>query len=186
MTLLEQHYLDIKKLFFPRWDPEGLWRVSGSLGTGSGHICPDGHCCMKERVLHVLTGHADHERMLVHLICHAVTENSHESHWRDRMLKAMMRAKQLQRRQLSEALRSEVEHYLYALKPTMESVEKKSFEIAIDLPESTPDVWLEVVSSHYGLTGIELKRKFPAAPGRGFRKAERWIRSKNERQLSFL
>ena len=97
---------------------------------------------MKERVLHVLTGHADHERMLVHLICHAVTENSHESHWRDRMLKATMRAKQLHRHQLSEALRSEVEHYRYALKPTMESVEKKSFEIKYMMMPRYPGMFL--------------------------------------------
>ena len=186
MTKLEQHFFKVKRLFFPRWDIECLWRVSESLGSDSGHICPNGHCCIQKLVLHVLTGYEDYERMLVHLICHAVTENNHKSHWRKRMLKASKRAKQLQRPQLSEALQNDVEHYLYAIQPTLESVEKKSFEIAFNLPESTPDVWLEIVSSYYGLTGRELTREFPVAPSRGFRKAERLIQSKNERQLSFL
>ena len=63
---------------------------------------------------------------------------------------------------------------------------EKSFETAIELPESSPEIWLEVVSSSYEMTGTELTRKFPAAPSRGFRKALKYLQSRNDRQLSFL
>lgn len=186
MTPLEYQFYQIKKKFFPRWDVESLWSVSGSLGTKSGHICPDGHCSMTNRTLHVLTGQDEYERILVHLICHAVTKNNHGIHWQERMILASKLAKQIKRKELSMALLSEVEHYRKSIKPNCKSVEKISYDIAVKLPQSTPEVWLEIVSSHYGLIGSELIRKFPAAPKRGFKRARRFLESKNNRQLNFF
>ena len=186
MSLLEQQFCQIKTKFFPRWDPEKFWCVSGSLSTESGNICPNGHCSKADRTIHVLTNHDEHERMLVHLICHAVTENNHGRHWQERMTLASKRAKQIQKNELSIEILSEVEHYKKSIKPTCNSVEKKSYETAVNLPECSSSVWLEIVSSHYGLTGSELEKKFPAAPKRGFKRARRFIESINGRQLSFF
>ena len=186
MTNLEREFITIKKLFFPRWDRDNLWGVSGSLGTGSGHICPDGHCSIENRTLHVLTGEEDHERMLVHLICHAVTENNHRTHWQERMKKVEIHARQSSMIRLADALNVDMERYKSTQDITAELVENKSYETALELPESTPEIWLEVVSSCYEMTGTELTRKFPAAPSRGFRRAEKFLQSRNDRQLSFL
>jgi hypothetical protein len=186
MTNLEREFLNIKKFFFPRWDRENLWGVSGSLGIGSEHICPDGHCSFENRTLHILTGEEDHEQMLVHLICHAVTENNHRIHWQERMKKAEIQASQSSMIRLADALNVDLERYKSTQDITAELVEKKSYETALGLPESTPEIWLEVVSSCYEMTGTELIRKFPAAPSRGFRRAEKFLQSRNDRQLSFL
>ena len=186
MTSLEREFIKIKKLFFPRWDRENLWGVSGSLGTGSGNICPDGHCSIENRTLHVLTGEEGHERMLVHLICHAVTENNHRIHWQERMKKAEIQSRQCSMNHLAIALNADLERYNSSQDITAALVEKKSYETALKLPESSPEIWLEVVSSCYEMTGTELTRKFPAAPSRGFRRAEKFLQSRNDRQLSFL
>ena len=186
MTSLEREFISIKKLFFPRWDKENLWGVSGSLGTGSGHICPDGHCGFENRTIHVLTTEEDHQWMLVHLICHAVTENNHRVHWQERMKSAELQARQSSMIRLADALKEDFKRYLNLGEVTAKEVERKSFETAIELPESSPEIWLEVVSSSYEMTGTELTRKFPAAPSRGFRKALKYLQSRNDRQLSFL
>ncbi len=183
MTELESTFLRIKKAFFPKWDREQLWGVSGSLSIGSGHICPDGHCCMKERMLHVLTGHADYERMLVHLVCHAVTANNHESHWHARMRKAVEQASHLHHHALAHALQEDIDYYIQAPKPSVPQVEKISCQTALELPESSEEVWLEVVAANFRMTGAELRRKYPAAPSRGFKRAGRMRKSMDSRQL---
>ncbi len=124
--------------------------------------------------------------MLVHLICHAVTENNHRIHWQERMKSAELHARQSSMIQLADSLKYDLNRYQNLGEITAKDVEKKSYETALELPESTPEIWLEVVSSCYEMTGTELTRKFPAAPSRGFRRAEKFLQSRNDRQLSFL
>ena len=87
---------------------------------------------------------------------------------------------------LADSLKNDLDRYQNLGEVTAKEIEKKSFETAIELPGSSPEIWLEVVSSCYEMTGTELTRKFPAAPSRGFRKAEKLLQSRNDRQLSFL
>ena len=99
---------------------------------------------------------------------------------------AELQARQSSMIRLADALKEDLNRYLNLGEVTAKEVERKSFETAIELPESSPEIWLEVVSSSYEMTGTELTRKFPAAPSRGFRKALKYLQSRNNRQLSFL
>ena len=133
-----------------------------------------------------MTTEKDHQWMLVHLICHAVTENNHRTHWQERIKATELQARQSSMIRLADSLKNDLDRYQNLGEVTAKEVEKKSFETALELPESSPEIWLEVVSSCYEMTGTELTRKFPAAPSRGFRKAEKLLQSRNDRQLSFL
>ena len=102
------------------------------------------------------------------------------------MKSAELQARQSSMIRLADALKEDLNRYLNLGEVTAKEVERKSFETAIELPESSPEIWLEVVSSSYEMTGTELTRKFPSAPYRGFRKAMKYLLSRNDRQLSFL
>ena len=118
-----------------------------------GHICPDGYCDIENRTIHILIIDEDHQWMLVHLICHAVTDNNHWIYLQERMKSAELQALQSSMIRLADALKEDLNRYLNLGEVTAKEVEQKSFETAIELPESSPEIWLEVVSSSYEMTG---------------------------------
>ncbi len=108
MTLHHQ-FQQIKRLFFPRWDRQNLWRIS-TRSRRKVH----GHCDSDRRVIEIVVQYADQDeldRLLVHEICHAVAAGGHGKVWQSRMEKAARRADELGRTRLAEMLRQEIVEY---------------------------------------------------------------------------
>jgi uncharacterized membrane-anchored protein YjiN (DUF445 family) len=106
---LQRHFQEIKKVFFPRWDRQDLWRVS-SRSRRKVH----GHCDPDLKVIEIVIQHSDpdeRDKLIVHEICHAVAEMSHGKKWQDRMEKAARKADELGRGRLASLLREEIIGY---------------------------------------------------------------------------
>ena len=112
MNELEQEYQNIRKLFFPRWDKEGLWRVSSNPPEdGKGCFSLAGYCDPDNKIIHVMTDSEGYSITLVHEICHAVTTLSHRKKWFQRMKKANVVADQLGNNQLATEIRVDADMF---------------------------------------------------------------------------
>jgi hypothetical protein len=83
---MRKHFLAIKRLFFPRWDPTNLWRIS-QRSRRNVH----GFCDRDRRVIEIAIPHSDpdeRDRLLIHEICHAVADMGHGKKWQARMEQA--------------------------------------------------------------------------------------------------
>ena len=116
---IRQEFLDIKSLYFPRWDRANLWRVS----TKSKRRLL-GHCDRDRMVIEIVARHADPDergRLVIHEICHAVARGSHGKAWQGRMVRAARRADELGRSSLANMLRREVADYQLAVEGVEEA-----------------------------------------------------------------
>ena len=106
---LRNHFLEIKHLFFPRWDRDDRWRIS-TRSRRTVH----GYCDAERRVVEIVIQHADPDKgdnLLIHEICHAVAKGGHGKVWQRRMEKAARRADELGRDVLAKLLRQEIVNY---------------------------------------------------------------------------
>lgn len=155
--LIQQRFREIKKLFFPRWDRAGVWRIS-TRSRRNVH----GHCDTERRVIEIVVQHADpdeRDRLLIHEICHAVAAGGHGKVWQRRMEKAARRADELGRDVLARLLRQEIVNYQEAT----EGVEQ-AYQTIQDWVSHKPDLTLAQVkrslADQYGLLVSEVSTKF--------------------------
>ena len=91
---LKKHFEDIKRCYFPNWDPEGTWKI-GFLGDIEGHFDTEWNAvtyCREKTILFnkEIFSKEDHQirAVVVHEICHAVVpgeERMHGELWRKEM-----------------------------------------------------------------------------------------------------
>lgn len=106
---IHQQFQQIKRLFFPCWDRQNVWRIS-TRSRRNVH----GYCDVKRRVIEIVVQHADQDyqdKLMIHEICHAVAAGGHGKVWQRRMEKAVTKADQLGRTRLAELLRQEIVDY---------------------------------------------------------------------------
>jgi hypothetical protein len=184
---IRQHFVQIKRLFFPRWDRQDLWRVST---TSKRHI--HGRCDPELRVIEIVIQHADHDerdRLIIHEICHAVAHTSHGKKWQDRMEKAAKRADALGRQRLAQLRRDQIVAYQQS-PVSLEGIYNQIRDALADCPEATfPQIkrWL---ANEYGLLVSEVCKTFRRAE-KVFQEAKRdaqeeralqeaWLRSRSQ------
>lgn len=153
---MKRHFHEIKRLFFPRWDRQSVWR----LRTTSTRKC-QGHCDRERKVIEIVARHIDpddQDHLLIHEICHAVTKGFHGREWQSRMEKAAERADELGRTRLAKLLREEVvrrreqgEEFRFA------------YELVKEWVQSVPDVTLpqleKALAEENGVTVSELRQR---------------------------
>lgn len=154
---MKKHFLEIKQLFFPRWDRANLWRVS----TRSKRKVL-GYCDRERRVIEIVAQHADRDErdwLLIHEICHAVADGGHGKVWQKRMDNAAQRAHELGRHRLAELLRQEIVCYRTAT----EGVEQ-AYQTIQEWMTCEPDLTLSQVqrslADQYGLLVSEVEKTF--------------------------
>jgi len=154
---LRQHFREIKRQLFPRWDQHNLWRV-----TTRSKRKVHGHCDRDRRVIEIVIQHADpdeRDRLLIHEICHAVAEGGHGKKWQDRMEKAAKRADELGRDRLAKLLREEIVGYQESWKPVDEA-----YGIVQEWLTCNPDLTLAQVkrslADMHGLLVTEVGKTF--------------------------
>ena len=184
MNGLEREYQNIRKLFFPRWDSEGLWKVSsnppedGKVSSGLGCCDPD------SKIIHVMTDSEGYNLTLVHEICHAVTTQSHEKKWFQRMMKANVVADQLGNDQLATEIREDADMFAAAPRLSAAEVESQFCDAVIDAPGLDFESIVRGVASDLALSSKEQLKKWPAASKRGFESGK--IRSAQIRGLNLI
>src|SRR5262245_17872383 len=99
----------VRRDYFPRWDPEGEWRLS-LRAVGKIH----GLCEPEKKTVTVCVIHDDPDHrdcLLIHEICHVWGGGKHALGWQRRMTAAASRAQKLGRPQLAKLLEDEVKMY---------------------------------------------------------------------------
>ena len=154
---LHRHFNEIKRLFFPRWDRQNLWRIS-TRSNRKVH----GYCDVDWRVIEIVVQYADQDeldRLLIHEICHAVAAGGHGKVWQSRMEKAARRADELGRTRLAEMLRQEIVEYQEAAVGVAEG-----YQTVQDWLTHNPDLTLAQVkrslANEYGLLTSEVSTTF--------------------------
>ena len=175
MNELEQEYQNIRKLFFPRWDREGLWKASSNPPEdGKGCFSLAGYCDPDNKIIHVMTDSEGYSLTLVHEICHAVTTQSHEKKWFQCMMKANVVADQLGNNQLATEIREDADMFAEDSRKKADDIESRFYDAAFESPDLDFESILRgVASSDYGITSEELLRRWPTAPRRGFDEAKK-------------
>ena len=169
MNELEQEYQNIRKLFFPRWDREGLWKVSSNPPEDrKGCFSLAGYCDPDNKIIHVMTDSEGYSLTLVHEICHAVTTQSHEKKWFQRMMKANVVADQLGNNQLATEIREDADMFAAAPRLSAAEVESRFCDAVIDAPGLDFENIVQGVATENGITSEELLQRWPTAPKRGF------------------
>jgi len=183
---LEQEFEKIRFLFFPRWDRKRQWRVKlvsdldGALGL-----------CEREQYTIYLTfvPKNDKERaVLIHEICHAVTNDYHGRKWFSRMVKAVERARELGFENLAKELLDDVKIYGFRLEYDMEMEEEimtrrkvynKIRDVARDCPDLTFGQIVDFVRSFCQMSLKQFFKRFPKA-------RVAYIRGKEEAHVSSM
>ena len=174
MNELEQEYQNIRKLFFPRWDREGLWKVSSNLPEDGKVSSGLGYCDPDNKIIHVMTDSEGYSLTLVHEICHAVTTQSHKEKWFQRMMKANVVADQLGNNQLATEIREDADMFAEDSRKKADDIESRFYDAAFESPDLDFESILRGVATEYGLTSEELLHRWPTAPRRGFDEAKKW------------
>lgn len=151
--MIKKHFQEIKRLFFPRWDREGRWRIRIS-SRRRGH----GHCDTDRRIIEIMVQHDDPDErdcLLIHEICHAVASCGHGKAWQRRIEKAAVRADEIRRDDLAKLLRQEIVNY----QGVTESLES-AYDTIEDAITENPDLTLRqvkrMIADHYGLLVSEV------------------------------
>ena len=170
MNELEQEYQNIRKLFFPRWDREGLWKVSSNPPEDrKGCFGLKGYCDTDNKIIHVMTDSEGYSLTLVHEICHAVTTQSHDKKWCRRMMKATAVANQLGNHQLAVMIKEEVDGYAKGLRfGGAAEVESRFHDAVFDAPSLDFESIVRGVASEHGITSEHLMRRWSVAAKKGF------------------
>ena len=169
MNDLEREYQNIRKLFFPRWDREGLWKASSNPPEdGKGCFSLAGYCDPDNKIIHVMTDSEGYSLTLAHEICHAVTTQSHEKKWFQRMMKANVVADQLGNDQLATEIREDADMFAAAPRLSAAEVESRFCDAVIDAPGLDFENIVQGVATENGITSEELLQRWPTAPKRGF------------------
>lgn len=153
---MKQHFHEIKRLFFPRWDRQNEWK----LRTTSARKC-QGHCDRERKVIEIVARHSDpddQDHLLIHEICHAVTRGFHGRAWQRRMEKAAERADELGRTRLASLLREEV----VRRREQGEGI-RLTYQLVREWVHSVPDVTLpqleNALAEESGVTVPELHQR---------------------------
>jgi len=155
---LQKEFEWVRDLFFPRWDQKRRWRVK---------LAPDLHgalgCCEpKRRTIYLaFIPTSDKGRaILIHEICHAVTNGCHGAKWQARMEKAIKRAEKLGLKNLALALAEDLNN---PIGPRSQTVYNQIRDAARDFPDGTFWQIVDYVRQSYAMSRREFLRRFPKA-----------------------
>jgi len=149
----------IRETFFPRWDKRNEWVIKKDENLPSFGSCSN----RKSKTISLRYIDEDENNfycLLIHEICHAVTNDNHGKKWKERVLKASDKAKSIGRLKLTELLKIEVKEYgpgktIGSIKQIYEGFE----DYVIDYPHILPyDQIIEKFAKSWGLYSDELEQ----------------------------
>jgi hypothetical protein len=107
-------FAEIKRLYFPRWDRAGQWKVKFADGTSTRHNT--GYCDSKARTIYLDVQvfemvNEGIRAFLIHEICHDTGGAWHRKPWAKRMKRASDRAIELGEPRVANLLLGDIYSY---------------------------------------------------------------------------
>ena len=153
-AIWRKRYASVCKEYFSRWKP---WRLRYAPSEpGGGRCFPD----TKLILLRVLPTRINMDVLLIHEICHAVTNGSHKQLWMSRMRDAANTARLRNRIALADALGDEVAGYATAQPFNAVEVYGRIEDFMFENPDATFNQVADAVAHWNGLYRSELLLKF--------------------------
>jgi hypothetical protein len=152
-TELAREFEQIKKTFFPKWDPAGEWRVKyRALERQAGRHNP------RTRIITIaadIDGTALREA-IIHEIGHVLEGNDHTVRWQSRLLEAASTAEFLGQDSLAGEIRDDVTHH--RLSQIIPDAAVALLDPACDIDFKEFVRW---AARHYGMDADDLAGKYP-------------------------
>lgn len=158
-------FQNIKRLFFPRWDQGDEWTLEEHDDLHGADAC----CRIAEKKIQICSSEetlVQLEVLLLHEICHAVTNGRHGKLWSKRMEKAAVRAEQLDKHYLAAAINSEIQdhrtRYQACSAPLFYGIVRDL--VFLNYPGHTQEEILSAAGRAIGLSHEEVVANYPRAP----------------------
>ena len=154
---LKLRYAWVRRLYFPRWDKEGLWTV-----RMAPRLCGTGRCDRDNRAI-LVGGNVGRELgvLLIHEIAHAVTTGDHGKVYTARMERAARRARNLGDHEMERGLYQNIEQFTRAISNTPGHVYNRIEDCVLELPQASLADAIRIVGFDIGLPIHEMKKRFP-------------------------
>jgi hypothetical protein len=110
--ILQRAFRDVRRIFFPRWDPKGQWAVKKvrHLPISAPVIACTNHS-LKTIFINYLSNNKNNlYSILIHEICHAITSGQHNKRWEKRMMRSADKARKISNMQLSKMIFKDLEN----------------------------------------------------------------------------
>jgi hypothetical protein len=105
---LQKEFQYVRKAFFPHWDLKRTWKVVVADDLNGA----DGECKWDDQIIMVLrTAETIMREILIHEICHALTECGHGHYWGKRMEQCANKAESLGQTSLAQDLRDSLSRH---------------------------------------------------------------------------
>jgi hypothetical protein len=108
---LKKEFEYIRKTFFSRWHPRKSWAIRKGLPPEGLVPCTQAWCDRKKREIGIRRIPRDRNSfysILIHEMCHAVTNDYHGRMFQTEMLRASQKAEQIGNRVLRNMVRNDV------------------------------------------------------------------------------
>jgi len=104
--ILQRAFRDVRRNFFPRWDPKGQWAVKkvSHLPISAPVIAYTNHSLKTIFINYLPNNRNNLYSILIHEICHAITSGQHNKRWEKRMMKSADMARKISNMQLSKMI----------------------------------------------------------------------------------
>ena len=104
--ILQSAFRDVRRKFFPRWDPKGQWAVKKvrHLPVSAPVIAYTNHFLRTIFINYLPNNGNNLYSILIHEICHAITSGQHNKRWERRMMRSVDQARKIGNKQLSKMI----------------------------------------------------------------------------------
>lgn len=158
---LHEAFKYIKRVFFPRWDYNKQWVVKEEPC-----LFVMGVCNSKTKIIylkHFYANNPDSICLLIHEICHAVTNKNHAKKWVTRMQKAAATSQRIGNKKLEENILKEIAWYSEPedeCLTTSDLVYKNLYDIALRNSGMSCEDCIHKVAVGFGMDDEDFKKSF--------------------------
>lgn len=151
---LQEIYQDIRRTYFPKWDKKCEWKLK-LLEDINGS---QGFCDTQNKTIYTLY---TNNLVIIHEICHAVTEQGHNKRWTTRMELVAEDAEKDGNSELATEIRNQIEAYSMSPKITAKMVYNEIQDIAyMSSSDISYEDTIEFVRRNYGMSERDFLKKY--------------------------
>ena len=167
---LEVEFERIRNDFFPRWDPKRKWKAKAGFQEGVFHLDILCSCDRHDKTIWIAPAVVEEGKhldgfplslVLIHEICHAVSNQSHGEKFLTALKKRKDMAKKLGRREEYEAISMHLRGFELKVYTISDSVYEMARETAKKKPPPTYSKLLDLLNQSFGITTEEVDHFFP-------------------------
>ena len=151
---LQKMYQDIRRTYFPKWDKKCEWKLELVEDLNGSQ----GFCDTQNKTIYTLY---INNLIIIHEICHAVTEQGHNKKWTTRTELAAKDAEKDGDSELATEIRNQLEAYDMSPKITAKMVYNEVQDIAyMSSSDISYEDTIEFVRRNYGMSERDFLKKY--------------------------